>query len=468
MTRELVAMVRLVHAAWRGDLTRSVTGSRVLTTGLEALLALVVTGWLALSVTMVSPGPVAVPAAAQFQLLDDAIQGAVLVSACIACVCTVLMPTSRALSTMLAAVPVAPAARAIGTTVPVLAISTIGGPVVVAPLLAGAVRLSRLPIAVSAVALVPCAALAAALAASAVIRVLAAAASSWGLAEAVGTTVATAVTLVLAGFAVVGVRTVSMPSDAAGGSWPLALRVASVALALAAATVVFLASSLLHEPVAPGVVRFLARHGRTVARRSPAAVDLLLWVRDPAALSTLLLMTLLVVGTWIATERGIAWSEALAGPVLLGVPCAIGLVHYGTDRTTSWRRSAVRPIERDGWAAMRVAQGIAVALAGAVPTAMLLLPPDLGPDGQQVRSVVVLAASAGVMAGVLLPSDLELPGAAVLAALVAALLVAVPMWVMTHAFPLQHRPIAVLGIAVVLMLLTPLVIQARRRRAVSA
>ncbi|PYY45754.1 hypothetical protein [Curtobacterium sp. MCBD17_023] len=468
MAHELVGVVRLVHATWRGDLTRSVTGSPVLTTGLEALLALVVSGWLALSLTMVTPGPVAVPVPAQIQLLDDSVEGAALVSACIACVCTVLMPVSRALTTMLAVVPLSPVTRAMGTTVPLLAISTVGGPVVVAPLLAGAIRLSEAPIAVSAVLLVPSAALAAALAASAVIRVLAAAASAWGLTDVVGTTVSTAATLLLAGLSVAGLRAMSMPTAAEHGHWPLTLRAASVVLALAAATLVFLASSLLRDPVVPGAVRLLARRGRTIARRFPVAVDLLLWVRDPTALSTLLLMTLLVLGTWIASERGAAWSEALTGPLLLGVPCALGLVHYGTDRTTSWRRSTVRPIRYDGWAAGRVAQGITVALAGTVPAAMLLLPPDLGSDGPQVRSLVVLAASAGVIAGVLVPSDLELPGAALLAALVAALLVGFPMWMVPQMLDLRQQPIAVLGVAVGLMLLAPMVIQARRRRAVCA
>jgi hypothetical protein len=44
-----------------------------------------------LSLTMVTPGPVPVPVTAQIELVDDAVEGAALVNACIACVCSVIV-----------------------------------------------------------------------------------------------------------------------------------------------------------------------------------------------------------------------------------------------------------------------------------------------------------------------------------------------------------------------------------------
>lgn len=469
--RDLLRFVGLTRALWRGDVTRSITGSRAGTTALETVLVLTVVAWPTLAVLSVEPGFQDIPPELQLRLLDDAVQGAALVSACITAVLTVLMPGSRTLETMLVTLPLSRTTRAVGPLVPLLVTALVGGPVVVSPLLAPAVRLAAPSVAVAAVVLTGGAALAASLVTTALIRLLQWSAVRIGLAEVVATTLATALTLALAVAALAGMRSLPVsdlaPVDATGSA--LALRGGACLLALVTAVATLVGAARLRR-ASPSVVgvRVLAHRGRALARGRPTIIDVLLWCRDPAAVSTLLLMALLVVATAVAAHTGSSWAAVLALPLLLGAPSAVGLVHYGTDRTTSWRRSTVVPLHEDRWAVMRATEGLVLALVVGGLTALLLVPRDVGADLWQLLALVALAAGAGLLSGVLVPSDLELPGASVLAAVLAAVLTGVPAWVVTHAAP-GGSSVAVLAVvAALLVIASPVAIQVRRRRAVTA
>jgi hypothetical protein len=468
---ELARFACLTRALWRGDVTRSITGSRAGTTALEAALVLLVVAWPTLTVLSVEPGLDGIPPELQLRLLDDAVQGAALVSACITAVLTVLMPGSRALETMLVTLPLSRTTRAVGPLVPLLVTALVGGPVVVSPLLAPAVRLGSPAVAVAAVLLTGGAALAAALVATALIRLLRWLAVRVGLAEVLATSVAAALTLAVAVVALVGVRGLPLaalaPVDATGSA--LALRAVACLLALAVGVVSLVGAARLRR-ASPSIVgvRVLVHRGRSLARGRSAVVDALLWCRDPAVVSTLLLMALLVVATAVAARTGSWWAAVLALPLLLGAPSAVGLVHYGTDRTTSWRRSTVLPLHEDRWAIVRTAEGLVLGLIAGGLTALLLVPRDVGVDWWQILALVALAAGAGLLAGVMVPSDLELPGASVLAAALAAVLTGAPAWALTHAAPDGRSPAVLAVVAAVLGIATPVAIQVRRRRAVTA
>lgn len=469
--RELFRFACLTRTLWRGDVTRSITGSRAGTTALEAALALLVVAWPTLAVLSVEPGLDAIPPELQLHLLDDAVEAAALVSACITAVLTVLMPGSRALETMLVTLPLSRTTRAIGPLLPLLVTALVGGPVVVCPLLAPAVRLGSPAVAVAAVLLTGGAALAAALVTTALIRLLQWLAVRVGMAEAVATSLATALTLALAVTALAELRTLPVegmtPVGATGPA--LALRCGGCLLALAVGVGAVAVVAKLQRASPSGVgVRVLAHRGRVLARGRSTVVDALLWCRDPAAVSTLLLMALLVAATAVGARTGSWWAAVLALPLLLGVPSAVGLMHYGTDRTTSWRRSTVLPLHEDRWALVRAVEGLVLALVAGGLTALLLVPRDVGVDRWQLLALVALAAGAGLLAGVLVPSDLELPGASVSAAVLAAVMTGVPAWVVTRAAPGGSSAAALAVVAAVLVIATPVVIQVRRRRAVTA
>lgn len=469
--RELLRFACLTRALWRGDVTRSITGSRAGTTALEAALALLVVAWPNLAVLSVEPGLDAIPPELQLRLLDDAVEAAALVSACITAVLTVLMPGSRALETMVVTLPLSRTTRAVGPLVPLLVTALVGGPVVVSPLLAPAVRLGSPAVAVAAVLLTGGAALAAALVTTALIRLLQWLAVRVGMAEAVATSLATALTLALTVVALAELRTLPIegmtPVGATGPALALRCGVCLLALSVGVGAVAVAAGLQRASPPAVGVPVFTHR-GRVLARGRSTIVDALLWCRDPAAVSTLLLMALLVAATAGGARTGSWWAAVLALPLLLGVPSAVGLVHYGTDRTTSWRRSTVLPLHEDRWAVVRTVEGVVLALVAGGLTALLLVPRDVGADLWQLLALVALAAGAGLLSGVLVPSDLELPGASVLAAVLAAVMTGVPAWVMTRAAPGGSSAAALAVVAAVLVIATPVVIQVRRRRAVTA
>ena len=469
--RELLRFACLTRALWRGDVTRSITGSRAGTTALEAALVLLVVAWPTLAVISVQPGPGGISPELQLRLLDDAVEAAALVSACITAVLTVLMPGSRALETMLVTLPLSRTTRAVGPLVPLLVAALVGGPVVVSPLLAPAVRLGSPAVAVAVVLLTGGAALAAALVTTALIRLLQWLSIRVGLAEAVATSVATALTLALTVATLAGVRALPLVDLAPVNATELALalRAAACVLALAVGVGSVAGAAELQRASPPSAgVRVLARRGRALARGRSAVVDALLWCRDPAAVSTLLLMALLGAATAVGERTGSSWAVVLALPLLLGVPSAVGLVHYGTDRTTSWRRSAVLPLHEDRWPIARTVQGLVLGLAAGGLTALLLVPRDVGADLWELLTLAALATGAGLLAGVLVPSDLELPGATVLAAVLAATMTGVPAWVLTRAASGGGSAAALAVVTAVLVIATPVAIQVRRRRAVTA
>jgi hypothetical protein len=469
--RELFRFACLTRTLWRGDVTRSITGSRAGTTVLEATLVLLVVAWPTLAVFSVEPGLDAIPPELQLHLLDDAVEAAALVSACITAVLTVLMPGSRALETMLVTLPLSRTTRAVGPLVPLLVTALVGGPVVVSPLLAPAVRLAAPSVAVAAVVLTGGAALATALVTTALIRLLQWTAVRIGLAEVVATTLATALTLAFAVAALAGMRSLPVaalaPVDATGPALAVRGGACFVALATGVASLVLAARLRRASPSVVGI-RVLAHRGRALARGRSAVIDGLLWCRDPAAVSTLVLMALLVSATAVAAHTGSSWAAVLALPLLLGAPSAVGLVHYGTDRTTAWRRSTVVPLHEDRWAVMRAAEGLVLGLVVGGLTALLLVPRDVGADLWQLLALVALAAGAGLLSGVLVPSDLELPGASVLAAVLGAVLTGVPAWVVTHAAPGGSSAAVLAVVAALLVNASPVAIQVRRRRAVTA
>lgn len=466
--RELVDFARLTRALWRGDATRSITGSRAVTNALELALVLLVVAWPAVSLVSVRPGPEAIPPELLTALVDDAVEGAVLVSACIACVLIVLLPASRALDTMTTALPLSRTTRAIGPVLPVLGAATIGGPVVVAPLLAPAVRLADPVVAVASVVLAGCAALAAALVTTATVQSLRWVGSRLGAAEALAVTVAASVSLAVWAAVLLGVRAVAPPARGSitqelvvRGACCAGVLLVGVASLTGAARLPRLAA------VAAGV-RVFPRAGRCIARGRAPVVDVLLWVRDPVAVSTLLLTALVVAFVAVGECIGLTLADLLALPVLVGAPIAVGLVHYGTDRAPSWRRSTVVPLHLDAWPVVRTVQGAALAFAGALVTGALVVPQDVGADVGLLLASAALATGSGLLSGVLVPSDLELPGGTVVAAASAGLLTGVPVSILTALLPDGGATLPLSILAGVLLAATPFAIQARRRRAITA
>lgn len=466
--RELLRFAALTRALWLGDLTRSITGSHLVTRMLELAIAGLATTWPVVSLVTVQPGGEHVPPELLLNLLDDAVKGSGLVSAALTCVFTILLPVLRALETMLCAVPLSRTTRAIGPLLPLLIGATVGGPVVMSPLIAPAVRLGTPSQAVAAVLLSGTSAVAAALLTVSCIRSIRWIGSRTGLADPLAESLGAALSLTV-GICIA----IASPSAQApwGGSGTAALtgRLTCWAAALAVGVLTTVATARLtrSHPSSVGV-RVLSRRGRAFARGPAVLVDVLLWIRNPLAASTLLLIAMLVSAAALVERSGNALGEAVALPLLLGVPSALGLVHYGTDRTTSWRRSTVLPLHRDPWFVLRVAEGFVVASLAAMGTMFLLVPRNADADVGLLSAFAVLAAGAGLLSGVLVPSDLELPGGAVVASVVAALLTGVPMQLLTRLLP-DAAATATIGLmAAVMIVASCFVVQARRRRAVTA
>lgn len=466
--RELVRFAALTRSLWLGDLTRSITGSHLVTRVLELAIIGLATVWPVVSFVTVQPGGARVPPELLLRLLDDAVVGSALVSATLTCVLTVLLPVSRALETMLCAAPLSRTTRAIGPLLPLLVGATVGGPVVMSPLIAPVIRLGTPSTAVAAVLLSGTSAVAAALLTVSCIRLFRWFGSRSGLADPLAETLSAA--LSLAGWICITFagRSVRLPWEGPASA-ALTSRASCWSVALVIGIFAAIATARLTRSQSSAVgVRVLSKGGRSFARGHPALLDVLLWVRNPLAVSTTLLMALLVGAAAIVERSGNALGEAVALPLLLGVPCAIGLVHYGTDRTTSWRRSTVLPLHRDAWSVLRVAEGFVAAAVGAAASLLFLVPRTADADAGLLSALAGLATGAGLLSGILVPSDLELPGGAVLAALAAGLLIGVPMQLLTRLLPGATAAATIALLAAVLIVASCFAVQARRKRSVLA
>lgn len=466
--RELARFAALTRSLWLGDLTRSITGSRLVTRVLELAIIGLAVAWPVVSFVTVRPGPDSVPPALLLRLLDDAVVGSALVSAALTCVLTVLLPVSRALETMLCAVPLSRTTRAIGPLLPLLVGATFGGPVVMSPLIAPVVRLGTPSTSVAALLLSGTSAVAAALLTVSCIRLFRWFGSHAGLADPLAETLSAALSLAAWIFVTVAGRSVQLPWEGSA-SGDLTSRASCWSVALVIGIFAAIATAQLTRLQLSAVgVRVLSRGGRSFARGHSALVDVLLWVRNPLAVSTWLLMALLVGAAAIVEHSGNALGEAVALPLLLGVPCAIGLVHYGTDRTTSWRRSTVVPLHRDAWSVLRVAEGFVAASVGAAASLLFLVPRTADADAGLLTALACLASGAGLLSGILVPSDLELPGGAVVAAMAAGLLIGVPMQLLTRFLPGATAAATIALLAAVLTVASCFAVQARRQRSVLA
>lgn len=466
MFADLVRYVRLVHALWRGDLTRSITGSRAGTIAMEACLAGAAIGWVALAVATTSAGTATVPVPFQLDLVDDIVVGGSLVASSTACVAAVLMPPSRQLRTMLAAVPLSPVTRRLGPTLPALAVGVVAGPLVTAPLLATSFRVSGPVPGAVALLIVVVASVGAVLTASAVVRLLTHLGSRVGWGGVSGSSLATAVTLVGAVALAAFSRKhffAALPTASSEGDL-LALGAVRAVLAgvlvVAGIALTLVSARFRGENESSSVVRLLPND---LGKRT---VELTLSLRDTTMISTLVLTLALVVLTRIALSLGSPWAPSLGVVLVVAAPSLVGMAHYGTDRSRVWRRNAAVPLGTDRWPLVTTVHGLAMSSAIGIIVAIVLHGAVAGPSITLV-ALLLLSTSAGVLAGVLVPSDLELPAAPLLAGIAAGGLTLGPTILLPRVLG-DSADIAVGGCALVCTLVTPVAVRLRRFRSITA
>lgn len=419
-------MVAIVASLWRADFTRSVSRSRTVTNATVASLPVLVVGWLAIAILTGSEGSVRVPLPLQFQVFEQVTAGVALTSACIACILTVLLPRPRELDSLFASLPISPASRSLAPIVPVLLLAVPLGPIVVAPLIASSVRLSDPPLGQALVVASIGAALAGASLGGAAVRVLESLLRRARVDDTTALTLAATAALALGVVSFAGSSHVSWTTRLAGGlparagtATALVLAAAALGLGALAAT-----SRLPAARASVPIVRWLRPRSADRVHSHPRAIDALILLRDPGVVSVLVLGGTVAATALVASSTGAWFAETLWVTLVLAIPATLALSLYGTDRTATWRRVTVLPLSRDPWgwirlAEMLVASGVAAALASVgLPAA----------DVPRLLPLAGLAVGAGVLAGVLFPSDMELPGVGIVAAVVASLLVALPLW----------------------------------------
>ncbi|MFJ3384600.1 MULTISPECIES: hypothetical protein [unclassified Curtobacterium] len=466
---DAVAVGRLLAALWVGDFTRSVTGARWRTLAVVWGVGVLAAAWVALAVVSAHGGERGVPDALQLQVLVESALGTGLASASITGVLAVLLPSNRVLEPLLAVAPISRTTRSMAVTLPTVVTATALAPVVLAPLIAsGAALMDGAQAGASTTAAIATA-FAASAVTSSVIRLAARVGTALGIDETTATSVAAAATVAGAALGYRAAVRTPWAQLLAGSdrSAPVLVAVAALTAALLAGALMALVARTVTIGPRPAVVRWLRpRTGRPL----PAAV--LLPLRDPMTVSTLVLAAGLVVGARVGS--GLNDDPAVQGLLfqvtLLAVPSAVLLPLYATDRRTSWRRAVVVPVRTDPWnpgrvvtmvgAGLVVAAGVVLSFGGTQAAAGWAWTPSL--------PMVWLCICAAGFSGVVFPSDLDLPGGGVLAAILAAALTSVPPFIADR----LGSGAAAVGLPVaaglVLVLVLPVVISRRRTASILA
>lgn len=466
---DALAVGRLLAALWVGDFTRSVTGERWRTIAVVRGVGVLAAAWVVLAIVSAAGGELGVPEALQLQVLAESALGTGLASASITGVLAVLLPPSRVVEPLLAVAPISRSARSMAVTLPTVLTATVLAPVVLAPLIASGAALMDSAHAVSSTTAAIATAFAASALTSSVIRLIARLVTALGIDETTATSVAAAITIAGAAFGYRAAVRSPWVQLLAGSdvSASVVLTVAALTSALLAATLLALVARTITIGPRPAVVRWLrTRTGRPL----PAAV--LLPLRDPMMVSTLVLAAGVVIGARVGS--GLHDDPAVQGLLfqvaVLAVPSAVLLPLYATDRRTSWRRAVVVPVRTDPWNPARVVTMVGVGLVVAAGVGLSFGGTQAAAGWAWLPSLpmVWLCICAAGFSGVVFPSDLDLPGGGVLAAILAATLTSAP----SFAADRIGSELASVGLpvvaGVVLVLTLPVVIRRRRTASILA
>ncbi|WP_139195326.1 hypothetical protein [Curtobacterium sp. MCBA15_001] len=471
--RDVVRVSRLVGAVWMGDVTRSVTGRRWRTHAVLSGVVVLVLAWLVFAVVTAfsGVGDDRIPSALRTQVLVESALGTGLASACITSVLTVLAPSIRSLDTMLASAPISRGARSFAMAAPTVIVSSTLAPVVLAPLLASGTALIGGADAAFTTAAAIILGVGSSCGASASIHGIRRVASTLGRGDATATSVAAVATIC---GAVVAYRTLTTSTWVASlsGAGPLRFVTATVAALVVTLVAVGLLLAVVKTTRASGppeTAGFARRLPRFVSshRGSTAA---LLALRDPMMTSSLVIVAALLIGTRVGVAiiaepdiQGLLFQIAV-----IGTPAALLLPLYSTDRRTLWRRSLVISIRSDPWnttsVVAMVAAGVVVAIAAA--SVFIGTPIFDSPTWLLILPAVWLCLCSAVLAGVAFPSDLDLPGAGVLAAILTAALTAFPSVLVDDSAPPPLGAAVSVLLGLLLMTVSPFAVRHRRMTSV--